>query len=60
MRLIFIISFLLIILLPINSYAKRYALVIGNSQYSSDIGKIINSVNDANDISVLLKKKEFK
>ncbi len=49
----------LLTLLP-NANAQRYALVIGNSHYSSDIGVLKNPVNDAVDMAALLKKKKFK
>ena len=49
---------ILLTLLP-SAYAQRYALVIGNSQYSSDIGVLKNPVNDATDMAALLKKKQF-
>ena len=42
------------------SYAQRYALVIGNSNYGAEVGALKNPVNDAKDMSVLLKKKQFK
>ena len=42
------------------SYANRYALVIGNSNYGPDIGMLKNPVNDAKDMSALLKIKQFK
>ncbi len=53
-------SFLLIVLLLITnlSYAQRYALVIGNSNYK--IGLLKNPVNDANDMANVLKEKGFK
>jgi len=40
-------------------YAKRYALVIGNSLYGKEIGDLRNPVNDAQDMAALLKKKGF-
>jgi len=40
------------------SYAKRFALVIGNSDYK--IGALKNPANDAKDMSSLLKKKGFQ
>ncbi|MDC9727746.1 MAG: caspase family protein [Methyloprofundus sp.] len=42
-----------------TAYAKRYALIIGNSQYGNEIGNLRNPVNDAQDMSALLKKKGF-
>ena len=42
------------------SYAARYALVIGNSNYGTGIGALKNPVNDARDMSSLLKRKGFK
>ena len=39
---------------------NRYALVIGNAAYPSQIGKLKNSVNDARDISKKLKDLDFK
>ncbi len=50
---------LLFTLLP-TAYAQRYALIIGNSQYAADIGKLKNPVNDATDMAALLKRKHFK
>jgi carboxyl-terminal processing protease len=40
-------------------YAKRYALVIGNSDYGIEIGRLKNPINDANDMAALLAEKEF-
>jgi tetratricopeptide (TPR) repeat protein len=43
---------------PINysEKGKRYALVVGNADYSRAIGRLKNSVNDALDISNSMKK----
>lgn len=38
---------------------KRYALVIGNSNYNKDIGTLKNPVNDATDIATELRKSNF-
>lgn len=38
---------------------KRYALVIGNSKYSKDIGELRNPVNDATDMAAELKASNF-
>lgn len=38
---------------------KRYALVIGNSQYSREIGELRNPVNDATDMAAELEKSNF-
>ena len=40
-------------------HAKRYALVIGNSNYGKEIGDLRNPVNDAQDMAALLKQKGF-
>jgi len=50
---------ILFILLSPAIHAKRYALVIGNSEYSSEVGRLKNPVNDANDMAAMLKKKQF-
>lgn len=39
---------------------KRYALVIGNSQYPKEIGELRNPVNDATDIAAELQKSNFE
>lgn len=39
---------------------KRYALVIGNSQYSKEIGELRNPVNDATDMAAELEKSNFE
>ena len=39
---------------------KRYALVIGNSNYSKDIGILKNPVNDATDVATELRKSDFE
>jgi len=39
---------------------KRYALVIGNSNYNKNIGILRNPVNDATDISTELRKSNFE
>ena len=39
---------------------KRYALVVGNANYSPAIGKLKNAVNDAVDIGKKLKKLGFE
>lgn len=38
---------------------KRYALVIGNSNYSKEIGILKNPVNDATDVATELRKSNF-
>jgi hypothetical protein len=40
-------------------HEKRYALVIGNSHYKN-VPVLNNAVNDANDISILLRKMNFE
>jgi tetratricopeptide (TPR) repeat protein len=44
-----------------NLYAdeKRFALVIGNSAYSKEIGVLKNPVNDATDFAAVLKQMNF-
>ena len=54
-----LLSLLLIVLVP-SAHAQRYALVIGNSNYGSNIGALKNPINDAKDMSALLRKKDFK
>jgi len=39
---------------------KRYALVIGNSNYPPEIGKLINPSNDAEDLKNELEKSDFE
>lgn len=39
---------------------KRYALVIGNSQYPKEIGELRNPVNDATDMAAELEKSNFE
>ncbi|WP_276372056.1 caspase family protein [Chryseolinea sp. H1M3-3] len=39
---------------------KRYALVIGNSNYNKDIGILKNPVNDATDVATELRKSDFE
>ena len=39
---------------------KRYALVIGNSNYSKQIGILKNPVNDATDVATELRKSNFE
>lgn len=39
---------------------KRYALVIGNSQYPKKIGELKNPVNDATDMAAELEKSNFE
>lgn len=39
---------------------KRYALVIGNSNYSQGIGILKNPVNDATDVATELRKSSFE
>jgi tetratricopeptide (TPR) repeat protein len=39
---------------------KRYALVIGNSNYSKEIGILKNPVNDATDVATELRKSDFE
>ena len=51
-----------LLVLAINAspvYAKRYALVIGNSDYGEKIGFLKNPVNDANDMALSLREKNF-
>jgi tetratricopeptide (TPR) repeat protein len=38
---------------------KRYALVIGNSNYNKEIGMLKNPVNDATDVATELRKSNF-
>ncbi len=38
---------------------KRYALVIGNSNYNKEIGVLKNPINDATDIATELRKSNF-
>jgi uncharacterized caspase-like protein len=44
--------------LPAGAVEKRYALVIGNKDYK--VGPLPNAGNDANDLSELLKQKNFE
>ena len=53
---LFIILFIL--LSSVNSYADRFALVIGNSDYKGV--PLRNPVNDANDIAATLRKLDFE
>lgn len=39
---------------------KRFALVIGNGNYSKDIGILKNPVNDATDVATELRKSDFE
>jgi tetratricopeptide (TPR) repeat protein len=39
---------------------KRYALVIGNSNYNKEIGILKNPVNDATDVATELRKSNFE
>lgn len=39
---------------------KRYALVIGNSNYNKNIGVLKNPVNDATDVATELRKSNFE
>lgn len=39
---------------------KRYALVIGNSNYSKEIGTLKNPLNDATDVATELRKSDFE
>lgn len=39
---------------------KRYALVIGNSQYPKEVGVLKNPVNDATDVATELRKSNFE
>ncbi len=39
---------------------KRYALVIGNSNYSQAVGVLKNPVNDATDVATELRKSSFE
>jgi tetratricopeptide (TPR) repeat protein len=39
---------------------KRYALVIGNSNYAKEIGILKNPVNDATDVATELRKSNFE
>ncbi len=45
-----------------NTYKdeKRYALVIGNSTYSREIGILKNPVNDATDVATELRNSDFE
>ena len=57
---IFGLSFLFFGILPISAQnsANRYALVIGNANYSK-LPKLRNSVNDASDMADLLKELDW-
>lgn len=44
---------------PYVEHGKRRALVIGNANYSPNIGKLKNSVNDAQDMSAELRRLGF-
>lgn len=39
---------------------KRYALIIGNSNYPKDLGMLKNPVNDATDIATELRQSDFE
>jgi tetratricopeptide (TPR) repeat protein len=39
---------------------KRYALVIGNSNYNKEIGTLKNPLNDATDVATELRKSNFE
>lgn len=39
---------------------KRYALIIGNSDYPAEIGKLNNPANDADDLRAELEKSDFE
>ena len=39
---------------------KRYALVIGNSNYSKEVGMLKNPLNDATDVATELRKSNFE
>lgn len=39
---------------------KRYALVIGNSNYSKEIGILKNPINDATDVATELRNSDFE
>lgn len=39
---------------------KRYALVIGNSNYAKEVGILKNPVNDATDVATELRKSNFE
>ena len=39
---------------------KRYALVIGNSNYNKEIGVLKNPLNDATDVATELRKSDFE
>lgn len=39
---------------------KRYALVIGNSTYSKEVGVLKNPLNDATDVATELRKSNFE
>lgn len=59
MRIIFFPLFLCInFAIALPAHAERYALVIGNSQYQ--IGALKNPVNDADDMTALLRRKGFQ
>jgi curli biogenesis system outer membrane secretion channel CsgG len=45
---------------PISSNQKRLALVIGNAKYQKQGASLDNSMNDANDMAVLLKELGFE
>jgi tetratricopeptide (TPR) repeat protein len=48
------------IVADLNKDEKRYALVIGNSNYSREIGILKNPVNDATDVATELRNSNFE
>ena len=51
---------LLLILLPAFTFAQqKFALVIGNGDYSGGLPRLANPVNDANDIAAVLEHLGF-
>lgn len=44
----------------LSAHAQRYALVIGNNNYSAKLGVLDNPINDATDMGHLLTQKGFK
>lgn len=55
----FYLIFLIFIIVTNIVSENRYALIIGNSDYDSNIGALNNPINDANDISNTLLKTNF-
>ncbi len=53
------ILFILLLVTTTTLFAGNYALVIGNSDYASDLGALKNPVNDAKDIAYALQQIDF-